>query len=124
VLGPVLLTLVGLAATFLPVMLKLADLPDVVPLVLLAGGAGWAWQGWVRRRGRARCASAVVQTVILGGVAYWMLLFSTYAEPEGVPAVGEAAPLIQAIRVRDGATFRLEQQQGSTILLVFFRGAW
>lgn len=123
-LGPVVLTLVGLAATFLPVALKLADLPDVVPLALLAGGAGWAWYGWVRRRGAARCASAVAQTLVLGGIGYWMLLFSAYGDPEGVPAVGEAAPLIQAVRVRDGATFRLEQQQGSTILLVFFRGAW
>lgn len=123
-LGPVLLTLVGLIATFLPVVLKMNDLPDVVPLVLLAGGAGWAWYAWARRRGRARCASAVVLTAVLGGVGYWMLIFSAYAEPEGVPAVGEPAPLIGAARVRDGAMFRLEQQRGSAILLVFFRGAW
>ncbi|MHC4817365.1 MAG: hypothetical protein ACYTF8_04875 [Planctomycetota bacterium] len=123
-LAPVLLTLAGLAATLLPVVLKLDDLPDVVPLVLLAGGAGWAWFAWGRGRGRGRCASAVVQTLILGAVGYWMLFFSGYAAAEGVPALGEAAPLIEAARVRDGATFRLEQQRGSTILLVFFRGAW
>ncbi|MHC4971142.1 MAG: hypothetical protein ACYTG3_02290 [Planctomycetota bacterium] len=123
-LAPVLLTLAGLVATFLPVVLRLRDLPDVVPLVLLAGGAGWAWFTWARRRGRGRCTSAVVQTLALGAVGYWMLSFSVYGAAEGVPALGEAAPLIEAVRVRDGATFRLEQQRGSTILLVFFRGAW
>jgi hypothetical protein len=124
VLGPVLLTLVGLAATFLPVVFHLRDLPDVVPLVLLAGGAGWAWFRWARRRGRALCAAAAGQTLVLGAVGYWMLFFSVYAAAEGVPGLGEPAPLIEAARVRDGATFRLEQQRGSTILLVFFRGAW
>jgi hypothetical protein len=53
-----------------------------------------------------------------------MLFFSAYEPTKGVPALGAAAPLIEAVRVRDGATFRLEQQRGSTILLVFFRGAW
>lgn len=123
-LGPVLLTLVGLAATFLPVVFKLSDLPDVVPLVLLGGGASWAWFTWVRRRGRGRCVVAVGQTLAFGAVGYWMLFFSVYAAAEGVPALGEPAPLIGATRVRDGATFWLEQQRGSTILLVFFRGAW
>jgi hypothetical protein len=124
VLGPVLLTLVGLAATFLPVLLGLADLPDAVPLALLAGAAGWAWFGWARRRGRGRCAGAVVQTLVLGVVVYWMFLFSAYARAEGIPNVGEPAPPIGAARVRDGAKFWLEQQRGSTVMLVFFRGAW
>ena len=123
-LGPVLLTLVGLAATFLPVVLKLADPPDFVPLALLAGGAGWAWFGWSRRRGRGRCAAAVGQTLVLLGIGYWMLIFSVYPATKGVPELGKAAPLIGAARVRDGATFRLEQQRGSTVMLVFFRGAW
>jgi len=124
VLGPVLLTLAGLAATFLPVVLKLRDLPDIVSLALLAGGAGWAWFTWARRRGRGRCAAAVGQTLVLGAVGYWMLVFSVYDRPEGVPDLGAPAPQIGATRVRDGATFWLEQQRGSTVLLVFFRGVW
>lgn len=123
-LGPVLLTLVGLAATFLPVVLKLPDVPDLVSLALLAGGAGWAWFTWARRRGFWRCSAAVGQTLVLGAVGYWMLGFSVYEPAEGVPELGAPAPLIGATRVRDGATFRLEQQLGSTVLLVFFRGAW
>jgi peroxiredoxin len=53
-----------------------------------------------------------------------MLGFSVYGPTEGVPELGARAPLIGATRVRDGATFRLEQQRGSAVLLVFFRGAW
>jgi hypothetical protein len=124
VLGPVLLTLVGLAATFLPVVLRLRDIPDIVSLALLAGGAGWAFFTWARWRGWGVLAAAVGQTLLLGAVGYWMLGFSVYGPAEGVPELGAPAPLIGATRVRDGATFRLEQQRGSTILLVFFRGAW
>ena len=123
-LGPVLLTLVGLAATFLPVFLKLRDLPDIVPLALLAIATGWAWFSWARQRGRGRCAAAVGHTLLLGGLGYWLLVYSVYGPAEGVPGPGEPAPLIGAERVRDGATFRLEQQRGSSVLLVFFRGAW
>ncbi|MHC4547893.1 MAG: hypothetical protein ACYTEZ_03880 [Planctomycetota bacterium] len=123
-LGPVLLTLAGLAGLFVPLGLNLGDLPDAVPLALLAGGAGWGWRGWWKRRGKARLGTAAGQTAVVGVLAYWMLVYSAYAEAGGVPEVGERAPLITAVRVRDGATFRLAAQRGSTVLLVFFRGAW
>jgi peroxiredoxin len=53
-----------------------------------------------------------------------MLAFSTYGAPAGVAPVGERAPAISALRVRDGATFELAAERGQTVLLVFFRGHW
>jgi hypothetical protein len=124
VLLPVVLTTLGLLAALLPAMLRLPDPPDWVPIALLGAGAAWGWTVWARGRTRRRFALATVQALAAGGVAYWMLAFSVYADAPGAPRIGDPAPEVSAVRVRDGARFDLAAERGRQVLLVFFRGRW
>jgi len=124
VLLPGLLTLLGLLAAFLPAQLRLADPPDWVPLLLLLGGAVWAFVVWRKRRGRKRALAFGAQALVFAAMAYWMLVFSAYGEPSKAPRVGDTAPYISATRVRDGARFEVTAERGEQVLLVFFRGEW
>ena len=125
---PLLLTLAGLGGAFLPVYLGLGDLPVLVPLLLLAGGAGSGWLAWFRRRevrgSWARALSAGGQTAALALFSAWFFHLAAYGPEISAPLPGDPAPLIRATRVKDGAVFRLDAQRGHGVLLVFFRGPW
>lgn len=123
-LFPVLLTILGGSAALLPAVLGFPDPPDFAPLAMLGLGAAWGLFQWHRRPGRRRLALASTQVLAAGGMAYWMLVFSAYGEVAGAARVGDRAPLISAIRVRDGARFDLAAERGHPVLLVFFRGPW
>jgi hypothetical protein len=124
VLLPLVLTLLGGCAALLPAVLGFPDPPDFVPLAVLGLGAAWGIFQWRRRPGRGRAVVASIQVLAAGGMAYWMLFFSSYGAPAGAPRVGDRAPDISAVRVRDGARFDLAAERGHPVLLVFFRGHW
>jgi hypothetical protein len=124
VLLPVLLTVVGLLVALAPAQLGLPDPPDWIPLALLGAAAAWGSVAWARRPTRRRLALAAVPALAAGGMAYWMLGFSAYEETAGAPRLGDAAPPVTAVRVRDGARFDLVAERGRQVLLVFFRGRW
>jgi len=119
-----LLTLLGVLAAVLPVGLGLPDLPDAVPLGLLAAAGTWGLLAWRKKKGWRRLALAAAPIVLGAGVAVWMVGLSSYAPPRSAPEVGDRAPDIAATRVRDGARFELRAERGQGVLLVFFRGAW
>jgi len=121
---PLLLTAAGLLAALLPVGLGLANPPDAVPLAVTGAGVVWSWLAWRKRRGTRPMLAALLATCAAAGLAWWMLVFSHYAPAEGVPRVGDQAPEIAAVRVRDGARFRMSAERGGRVLLVFFRGEW
>lgn len=123
-LKPLLLLLLGYATAFGPVVLGWADLPAAVPFALMAGAVAWGWWIWGAKGGRGRAAFASLLTVLVGLHVYWYFGFSAYAEPKGVPEIGVRAPDVQAVRVRDGASFHLSAQRGHGTILVFFRGHW
>jgi len=119
-----LLTLLGLLAAALPAPLRLPNLPDWLPLLLLLAGAVWGFVAWRKRRGRKRAFAFGAQVLVLAGMAYWMLVFSAYGAAPKAPHVGDMPPYISAVRVRDGARFELSAERGVQVLLVFFRGEW
>lgn len=121
---PLVLTLAGLVAAYVPVLLGMADLPAIVAFLLMAGGAVWAWVAWSEEGGwkPALKASGLTLPLLLHG--YWFFFFSAYDDPAGVPGLGTEAPAIAAVRVRDRASFDLRAQRGQSAVLVFFRGAW
>ena len=80
--------------------------------------------GDVRRKSVGRLAAAAIPFLLLGAVATWMFLLSSYEAPGAAPDVGEPAPDVAATRVRDGARFELRAERGHDVLLVFFRGPW
>ncbi len=121
---PALLTVLGGCAALLPAVLGFPDPPDFVPLAMLGLGAAWGVYLWRRRPGRRRLAVASLQILAAGGMACWMLVFSAYGAAAGAPRVGDRAPEISAVRVRDGARFDLAAERGHPVLLVFFRGRW
>ena len=123
---PLGLTLLGGCVALLPSALGFPDPPDFVPLGLLWAAAAWGFfAARRRRRGQPRRrALPIVQGVAAAGMTYWMLIFSAYAEASGAARVGDRAPEISAVRVRDGARFDLPAERGQMVLLVFFRGKW
>ena len=123
-LWPLILTVAGVLAAFLPVSLGLPDLPDLVVFALLGGGLVWGWISWRRRKGKLRLLAAAAQTLLAGAIVFWAVIASAYSEPVQAPAVGARAPEIAGVRVRDGASFHLAAQRGHGVLLVFFRGMW
>ena len=118
------MTLAGVLAALLPAALGFPDPPDFVPLAALGLGAAWGLFAWRRRPGRRRLGIAASQATLALGMAWWMLLYSAYAEAPGAPRIGDRAPLISAVRVRDDARFDLAAERGHPALLVFFRGKW
>ena len=123
-LWPIVLTLVGLLAAFLPVSLGLSDLPDVIPLAVMGAGLVWGWIKWRQKKGKLRFFYASLQTVLGGLLVFFLFVATAYAPANAVPAVGAPAPEISAVRVRDGASFHLAAQRGNGVVLVFFRGSW
>jgi len=119
---PLILVVAGNLLAFVPVGLGLPDLPAPLPFLPMVAGLLWAWLAW-SREGK-RIAAAILCTAIAGAYAGWFFGLSTYREQKGVPAAGTLAPDIEAVRVRDGARFRLGALRGKSIVLVFFRGAW
>jgi hypothetical protein len=124
VLLPVLLTLLGVGAALLPAALGFPDPPDLVPLAALALGAAWSTFVWRRGPSRRRLAGMTAQWVAAGGITWWMLAYSAYGDAKKAPRIGDRAPAITAVRVRDGAGFDLKAERGHQTLLVFFRGRW
>lgn len=118
------MTFAGVFAALLPAALGFPDPPDFVPLAMLGLGAAWGLVAWRRRPGRRRFGIAAGQAIVALGMMWWMLVYSEYAEAGGSPRLGDRAPEISAVRVRDGARFDLAAERGHPSLLVFFRGKW
>ena len=121
---PALLTVLGGCAALLPAVLGFPDPPDIAPLAALGLAAAWGLLLWRLRPTRRRALFAGTQTLAALGFAYWLLFFPAYGSPAGAAPVGDRAPGISAVRVRDGATFELAAERGHPVLLVFFRGHW
>jgi hypothetical protein len=123
-LVPVLITLASLAVLLVPPMIQAPDPPVWVPLSLFAVGVVWSWTLWFLRSERAVLLLGVLQLVVGGALAWWLFGLSHYRPPEGTPRATADAPDVEAIRVADGAEFRLSAQRGRPLVLVFFRGTW
>jgi hypothetical protein len=119
---PLLLTALAVVLLVAPVLLGLPDLPDGAIAAMLVGasllGLLELWtdrDGWIRH---------IAPTLVAVPLLAWLFFLSTYDRPTDAPDIGDVAPDIEAVRVRDGATFRLAAQRGKGVLLVFFRGWW
>jgi hypothetical protein len=123
-LVPVLITLAALAALLVPPMVQAPDPPVWVPLGLFAIGAVWSWTLWFLRSARDALLLGILQLVVGGAFAWWLFGLSGYQPPDGAPRASAEAPDIEAVRVADGAEFRLSAQRGRPVVLVFFRGTW
>ena len=127
-LWPFLLTLAGYALAVGPVMLGQTDLPEPLPLLVMAIGIVWGFQVLLRKRavprGWLRALTMSVQLLLLFGHLAWYFGLAAYEEPEGVSVKGNRAHNVVATRVSDGAPFDLVAQRGVDVVLVFFRGAW
>ena len=119
-----LLIVLGLAAAWGPVVVGWSDLPDIVPLALVAIGAGVGVFVWAKAKTFLQLVGALTCLGIAVGLGAWLFGLSAYGAVEGTPGVGSRAPEIAPIRVRDGAKFHLTAQRKDDVLLVFFRGAW
>ena len=118
-----LLTLAGFVLAFGPLLLRKPDVAVWIPMGMMAAGAAWALREY--RRAKKRLWLALLPAVAGAAFAVWYLMLAGYAPPpQGVPQVGDQAPGGGAVRVRDGAPFRLAAQRGHAVLLVFFRGGW
>jgi hypothetical protein len=111
-LAALVLTALGVAAYFLPVYLKIDDLPVLLPLVLLALGAFAAWAAVFRQGAVWRGVVASFFTIGVGVVGFWHFRLSVYPDAPSAPDAGKAAPF-REILAKDRAT-----------LLIFFRGAF
>lgn len=120
-LWPVVVTVAGFLAAYLPVGVGCPDVPWALPEIAIGAGVVWLW--FVART-RARRAVAAGFTLAAAFHAYWLVSLSAYAPPEAAPAAGDLVPDVEAVRVRDQAKFTLSAQRGQDVLLVFFRGAW
>jgi len=124
VLGPILLSLAGLACAFGFLLLKLADPPASLAFGLFGGAILLAWVGFVRRRSRGRLALALVCTLGTAVYAFWFVRLSSYEPVVAGPVVGHEAPDFEARRASDGAHFQLAETRGRNLVLVFYRGPW
>jgi hypothetical protein len=123
-LGPVALALLGIAAAFGPVLFVRPDPPAWAPFALFLGACAWAALEWRRKRGAGRLALAGALAAGSLGYAWWFFLASDYDPVDAGPAMRTTAPDFEAVRVLDGARFRLAEERGRYAFLVFFRGAW
>lgn len=121
---PLILVVAGNLLALVPVGLGLPDLPVPLPFLPMVAGVLWAWIAWSKDGKKKLLWGAILCTAIAGAYAGWFFGLSTYRDQKGVPAEGSLAPDIDAVRVRDGARFRLGSLRGQSIVLVFFRGAW
>ncbi|MHC4957108.1 MAG: hypothetical protein ACYTGN_01950 [Planctomycetota bacterium] len=119
---PLLLTLLAVVLLVAPLALGLPDIGDaaVGSLFFVAALLGWI-ELWTDRE---RWLKHLAPTFIGAPILLWMLVFSAYPPAPDAPRTGDVAPDFQAVRVRDGATFRLAAQRGKGVLLVFHRGWW
>ena len=118
-----LLTLAGFVLAFGPLLLRKPDLAVWVPLGVMSAGPAWPLRVYWRTKKRLWLALLPAA----GGAVFvvWYLALAGYSAPQGVLQPGDEAPSgVEAVRVRDGAPFRLAAQRGQGVLLVFFRGGW
>jgi len=120
---PALAVLAGLVLALGPALLRLPDVPWFLGEIIAVLGCLWAWLAWRGNRTPGRLAVAGVATLLTGGHLFWLASLSAYEPPVQALALG-AKPDVSAVRVRDGAPFRLGEQRGRGVLLVVFRGAW
>jgi len=118
-----ILTVAGFAAAYLPVLLRLPDAPPWVAFVLFGAAIAVAVLAWRRRRGAKRIAGAGAVVLAGAGYAYWFFFASAYGRVSEGPTIGHDAPAVEATRALDGATFRLAEERGRAVFLVFFRGS-
>jgi len=127
-LWPLLLTLVGYGLAIGPVALGQPDLPEPLPLLVMAVALVWGFQVVARRRteprGWLRGLALCLQLLLLVGHLGWYFGLATYEAPDGVSVEGNRAHNVVATRVADGAPFDLLAQRGDDVVLVFFRGRW
>jgi hypothetical protein len=121
---PLVLTVVSLAVLLAPPAMQAPDAPLAVPAALLAVAAAWSFVVGVRKKRRALLLLGGFQVVLGVGLAFWLFGLSAYEAPDGAPRAGVTAPDIEAVRVPDGAEFRLSAERGRPVVFVFFRGAW
>lgn len=121
---PVLITIASLVALLLPPAIKAPDLPLWVPLSLFALGVGWSWGLFFLRSARTVMLLGILQLAVGGVLVWWIVGLSAYVAPDGAPRESALAPDIEAVRVADGAEFRLSALRNRPLVLVFFRGTW
>ena len=120
----VLITLAALVALLVPPMIQAPDPPWYVPVGLFALGVVWSWSLFFLKSARTAMFLGALQLAVGAAIAYWMFGLSTYEAPDGAPRAEAPAPDIEAVRVQDGAGFRLSAWRGRPVVLVFFRGTW
>ena len=123
-LYPVLLTIASLVVLLAPPALQAPDPPLWLPISLFVAGVVWSWAIFFLRSARSAMLLGVLQIAVGGAIAWWVIGLSSYAAPEGAPRASALAPDIEAVRVADGAEFRLSAQRTRPLVLVFFRGTW
>jgi len=121
---PLLLLGAALAALLVPVALQLPEAPIWLPASLFVLGTAWAFGFGIAKGRRELVLLGVLHLAVGGGVAWGMFGLRRYVSPDGAPRARAAAPDIEAIRVLDGAEFRLSAERGRPVVLVFFRGGW
>ena len=121
-LRPALLVLAGFCVAFVPVVFGWPDAPAWIAFLLMGAGSIWGAALWWRKR--RRLAIALLLVLATAGHSAWYFELARYDAPQGAPVVGVVAPEFTAVRVVDGARFRLGAQRGHGVLLVFFRGPW
>lgn len=123
-LVPVLITLASVALLLVPPMIQAPDPPVWIPASLFLVGVAWTWTLWFLRSAREALLLGILQLVVGGAFAWWLIGLSAYRPPDGAPRASADAPDVEAERVADGAEFRLSAQRGRPVVLVFFRGTW
>ncbi|MHC4938148.1 MAG: hypothetical protein ACYTHK_04190 [Planctomycetota bacterium] len=123
-LYPVLLTIASLAVLLVPPAIQAPDPPLWVPISLFVAGAAWSWALFFYRPARTAMLLGLLQVAVGGAMAWWVIGLSSYVAPDGAPRESAPAPDIEAVRVADGAEFRLSAQRTRPVVMVFFRGTW
>jgi hypothetical protein len=118
-----LLFAIGPAAYVLEIRAKHLGTPWYVPILATAGAALMVMSLW-RRRGIARAIGLVFFTLVCG--FEWFMLLVAFRSPAytGPAQPGRALPAFTA-SLADGGTFtEKDLAQGTSTVLLFFRGRW
>ena len=120
----VILTVASLAVLLVPPVIRAPDPPLWIPIALFVAGVVWSWSLWFLHAARVAVLLGSLQLAVGVALVWWIAHLSNYQSPDGAPRASAPAPDIGAIRVADGAEFRLSAQRGRPVVLVFFRGTW